>query len=506
MDADKIFKICDPLYNYIYLEKDEFSLLDQPILQRLRFIRQLGFSDEAFPSATHTRFAHSLGAFHLAGEAFDSIFGKNKGLLSEEKKKVFRKILRVASLLHDLGHGPFSHSSETLMPSLASLNLSKYLKNETRQVRHEDYSLKLILEEEGLAPVLKKMGLEASLVAQVLHPEFIGQKHGTKDFFKHKGLNFLPLLRQILSSPFDVDRMDYLHRDSLFCGVRYGLIDFVWLIAQMNCSIQNKQNEDQVFLSIDSSALYTLESLILGRQHMRLVVYFHYKSAIYNEMLKKYSKTCDWVLPSDLSSYLEYTDSRILEQLKKDKSNPWARRIVEKKPYFRLYEAPDYTIDLKTAQKESDKNVKKSQEQREADLKTAQKESDKNISCHPSDLKTAQKESDKNISCRPSDLKTIQEESDKNLFSELQSRLKQEGIDFIVVDSHKNSIKPSKKSQQNSMPVFLENKSLKHVQQWDKNPNLISIPSRTLKRVYVPPEKYPLAEKQLKKLLKEGLS
>ena len=445
MNADKIFKICDPLYNYIYLEKDEFSLLDQPILQRLRFIRQLGFSDEAFPSATHTRFTHSLGAFHLAGEAFDSIFNKNKGLLSEEKKKDFRKILRIASLLHDLGHGPFSHSSETLMPRLESLNLSKYLKNETRQARHEDYSLKLILEEEGLAPVLKDMGLEASLVAQILHPEFIG--HGTKDFFKHKGLNFLPLLRQILSSPFDVDRMDYLHRDSLFCGVRYGLIDFVWLIAQMDCLIQNKQNEDQVFLSIDSSALYTLESLILGRQHMRLVVYFHYKSTIYNEMLKKYSKTCDWLLASDLPTYLECTDSRILEQLKKDKSNPWARRIVEKKPYFRLYEASDYTTDLKTTQ----------------------------------------------------------EESEKNLFSELQCRLKQEGIDFIVVDSHKNSIKPSKKSQQESLPVFLENKSLKQVQQWDKNPHFISIPSRTLKRVYVPPEKYPIAETQLKSLLKETL-
>ena len=436
MSLEKTFRICDPLYNYIYLDRDELALFNHSAFQRLRLIRQLGFSDIAFPSAVHTRFTHSLGVSHLAGEAFDSIFEKNKGLLSDKKKQLFKKTLRIASLLHDIGHGPFSHSSECLMPPLKKLNLSAYLKDEERQARHEDYSLKFILEEEKL---LKQMGLEPSSIAQILHPDFIGDT----SFFKEKGLNFLPLLRQILSSPFDVDRMDYLYRDSLFCGVKYGLIDFIWLIAQMSCHIPKNQIngcQDQVFLSIDNSARYTLESLMLGRQHMRLVVYFHHKSAIYNEILKKYSKTCNWFFPAKLSEYLEFTDSKLLERLKTD-DNVWAKSITEKKPYLRLYEVLD---------------------------------------CMHSDLK-----------------KSTPEDA---VFYSLQEQLTKAGINFIAVDSQKNSIKPSKKEKEKS-PVFLENKSLSPVQKWDQDPNLFFIPARTLKRIYVPPKELSSAQKLLKSLL-----
>jgi len=476
MDLEKKIKICDPLYNYIYFEKYELSLLDHPVFQRLRYIKQLGFSDKAFPSATHTRFTHSLGVCHLAGEAFDSIFEKNKTLLSTEKKRLFRKYLRTAALLHDIGHGPFSHSSESLMPPLKNLNLSKYLKEENRQARHEDYSLKLILEEETLLKVLKDLGLEPSSIAQILHPDFIG---GEADFFKDKGLNFLPLLRQILSSPFDVDRMDYLYRDSLFCGVRYGLIDFIWLIAQMSCHIQKNQgknhsrtqDEDQVFLSIDSSALYTLESLILGRQHMRLVVYFHHKSTIYNEILKKYSKNCDWNLPSQIEDYLKWTDSKLLERLKKDNnkdSNVWAKKITEKKPYLRLYEGPSFVIHSPSFDQD--------QENQTNFLKGLS-------------LK------------RPFQNKShLKDSLEDPLFFLLQKKLTKKKIDFIVADSEKNSINPSKKEQKQS-PVFIENRSLDYVQQWDHIKSMLFIPSRTLKRIYVPEEQIPTTKKLLKKVL-----
>ena len=469
MNLEKKFKICDPLYSYIYLERNELPVFNHLAFQRLRSIRQLGFSDEAFPSATHTRFTHSLGVSHLAGEAFDSIFEKNKGLLSEKKKQVFRKNLRMASLLHDLGHGPFSHSSEVLMPPLKSLNLSQHLKATDRQARHEDYSLKMILEEESLIKALKQMGLEPVHIAEILHPEFSGET----GFFKEKGLNFLPLLRQILSSPFDVDRMDYLYRDSLFCGVKYGLIDFVWLIAQMDCHIQNNQGEDQVFLSIDSSALYTLESLILGRQHMRLVVYFHHKSTIYNEMLKKYSKTCSWVLPSNISDYLEFTDSKLLNELKGDKS-PYAQKIIERKPYFRLYEASDFSPHFFNAREQSFSR---------AFGLTKEFLSQKN-SLSPNEKQSEQKD----------------DSFKDNIFSFLQEKLNKEGVDFIVVDSQKNSIKPSKKESLNA-PVFLENKSLDQVQEWNQASNFLFIPSRRLKRIYVLPEQLSLARKYLRSLL-----
>ena len=163
-----------------------------------------------------------------------------------------------------------------------------------------------------------------------MHPEFKSKS----SFFRDEGLDFLPLLRQLISSDFDVDRMDYLYRDSLFCGVKYGLIDFTWLISHFDSHIER----DQVFLAIRREALYTLESLILGRQHMRLIVYFHHKSAIYNQMLKNYSRDCGWKLPSDILSYVSWTDSKLFEKLKSD-INTWAKRIIEQKAYLRLYES-----------------------------------------------------------------------------------------------------------------------------------------------------------------------
>ena len=328
---DKI-KICDPLYDYIYLDPGEKSLVNHFIFQRLRAIRQLGFSDQAFPSGTHNRFSHSLGVCHLAGKAFDSIFNKNKSFfLSESKKQKFRKLVRIAALLHDVGHGPLSHSSEPLMPPLKKLGLEKFLDHYAdRPARHEDYGIKLIMEKEGFYDAIRQAGAEPESVAQILHPEFFSGK----GFFVEGGLNFLPLLRQIISSDFDVDRMDYLYRDSLFCGVKYGLIDFIWLISHFDCHVE----KDQVFLAMGRESLYTLESLILGRQHMRLIIYFHYKSAIYNQMLKKYAHDCQWKLPEDIPSYIRWTDGQLFERLKSDK-NIWAQRIIGQKPYLRLYES-----------------------------------------------------------------------------------------------------------------------------------------------------------------------
>ena len=321
-------KICDPLYDYIYLEKGIADIIHHPSFQRLRSIRQLGFADQAFPSGTHNRYTHSLGVCHLAGQAFDSIMSKNPKLCPT-KKKLFRRLLCLSALLHDIGHGPLSHSSEGLMPDLKKLKLDKYLNSKDRQAQHEDYSLKFILDKEALYHPLKKL-VEPEGIAQILHPEF----KGDLDFFTEGGLNFLPLLRQIISSAFDVDRMDYLYRDSLSCGVKYGLMDYMWLISHFDGHIK----EGQVFLAIDSSALYTLESLILGRQHMGFVVYFHHKSSIYNQMLKNYSKECRWELSCDIVNYSQFTDIQLFEKLKSD-SNQWAQRITQKRPYLRLYES-----------------------------------------------------------------------------------------------------------------------------------------------------------------------
>lgn len=332
MQEYKKTKVCDPLYNYIYFDSAERELIQHPLFQRLRSIRQLGFVEKAFPSGTHNRYSHSLGVCHLAGEAFDSIFNKNPSLpLRESKKKDFRRALRISALLHDIGHGPLSHSSEALMPSLKNLALNSLLKTDfQRRARHEDYGLKIIMEKEALFDLIKKMGIEPLAVAQILHPEL----SKSSDFFKSGDLDFLPLLRQIISSDFDVDRMDYLRRDSLFCGVKYGLIDLFWLISHMDCHIEKQK----VFLAVRKEGIYNLESLLLGRQYMRLIVYFHNKASIYNQMLKNYIKEAGWRLPANILDYIQWTDSVLFEKLKSDHQNEWAKRIIDNKAYLRLYE------------------------------------------------------------------------------------------------------------------------------------------------------------------------
>lgn len=427
----KTSKICDPLYDYIYLDQEEKSLVDHPIFQRLRSIQQLGFSEQAFPSGTGNRFSHSLGVCHLAGVAFDSIFNKTKSLsLNESKKQDFKKALRISALLHDIGHGPLSHSSETLMPPLKTLGLKKFLNtNFERQARHEDYSVKFIMEDEGLYKTIKQTNTEPSVVAQLLHEEF----SGNESFFIEGGLDFLPLLRQIINSDFDVDRMDYLQRDSLYCGVKYGLIDFAWLISHFDSYIK----DNQVFLAIGKESLYTLESFILGRQHMRLIVYFHHKSAIYNEMLKKYAKDCNWKLPSVTQDYLEFTDSKLFDRLKSE-SNEWAERIIKKNPYLRLYE---------------------------------------HISFESSAY-----------------------QNNKQFILSLQERLQKEEINFIDINSEKHSIKPSKNISE-KYSLYLKNKVLNQTKPLYKDPALLSLPTRKIERIYVQPEQFSKAKSLLKDLI-----
>ena len=431
MPHRKQYKICDPLYDYIYLDSGEKSLVDQELFQRLRSIQQLGFSEKAFPSGTGNRFCHSLGAFHLAGLAFDSIFDKDRSVfLRESKKKQFRKTLTISALLHDIGHGPLSHSSEALLPDLKKLHLDKYLKTKKdRQARHEDYNVKLIMEEQSLAKAIQQAGAEPSAVAQLLHGEF----SGAEDFFIEKKLNFLPLLRQIISSDFDVDRMDYLQRDSLLCGVKYGLLDIIWLLSHFDLHIKG----NQAFLAIGKEALYTLESFILGREHMRMVVYCHHKSLIYNEMLKKYAEQCDWRLPHQLKNYTAFTDSRFFDHLREDK-NPWAKRITKSRPYIRLYEYIFFDSD--SSRKEGEK-----------------------------------------------------------IFSMIKNILKEARLDFIDTNSKKNSIKTSKTTLK-KYPIYLKNQVLNQAQLLDQSPSLRVFPSRKIQRIYVEPESFSKAKALLKKM------
>ena len=335
--------IRDPLHGSIELNSAESAVVDSAAFQRLRNIKQLGFGELSFPGATHSRYIHSLGAFHLSGIVFDQIF-KNFPFENKKSAKRFRQVLRLATLLHDVGHGPLSHSSEEVMPALKDLNFSVYPKMKRTQANHEDYAIKLITDS-PLTQILRK---NFSDILPIHVAALIDPKLEVKDnFFEESGFSLRPILSQIVSSELDVDRMDYLNRDSYFCGTSYGKIDLDWLISNLTYH----QYKDQLNLAISRRAMYTFDDFLISRHHMYLMIYFHHKSIVYDEMLHRYLKSddCGYKIPADIEEYLNYTDYHFYEHIARS-SNAWARRITEKKPFVRIFELHE-TEKTTTAEK-----------------------------------------------------------------------------------------------------------------------------------------------------------
>lgn len=327
-------EIRDPIHGSIALSKPEVALCDSAAYQRLRAIKQLGFSEFSFPGATHNRYLHSIGVCHLAGRAFDTIF-KHFKFSSLQKKESLRQTLRMAALLHDIGHGPLSHATEEVMPPLGDLRVEIY-KTKTspvdvsRQANHEDYTIKFVTDS-TLTKVIEKAGISPIHVATLIDKSL----PVPDDFFMEGGLNFRTILSQIVSSEMDVDRMDYLGRDAYHCGTNYGKVELEWLINHLTYHIE----EDQVFLALNRRALYTFDDFLLSRHHMHLMVYFHHKAIIYEEMLHRYlgSPDCTFSLPADIEEYVHCTDMALFQHLS-SAGNEWAQRISQRKPFKVLFE------------------------------------------------------------------------------------------------------------------------------------------------------------------------
>jgi HD superfamily phosphohydrolase len=155
------------------------------------------------------------------------------------------------------------------------------------------------------------------------------------DFFMDHGLDFRPVLSQVISSEMDVDRMDYLERDAYFCGTNYGRVELGWLIGNLS----THEKDGRMHLALNRRALYTFDDFLISRHHMYLMVYFHHKSIIFEEMLVRYltSKDCTYLLPSTMEEYIKCTDYSLYEHLANVK-NPWAQRIADRRPYRMLME------------------------------------------------------------------------------------------------------------------------------------------------------------------------
>ena len=325
-------EIRDPIHGALTISKQETRVLDSPAFQRLRMIKQLGFSEFSFPGATHSRYLHSLGASYLAGLAFDSIF-KDFKFSNEKKKHSYRQVLRLGALLHDIGHGPLSHSTEVVMPHLKDLQIGVYKDRENRKAHHEDYTIKFITDS-PLTEILSDSfpDFEPYHIACLVDRK-LEDKGG---FFFDNDLNFRPILSQIISSEVDVDRMDYLVRDAYFCGTSYGKVELEWLLGNFKYYIVENTH---VHLALDRRAIYTFDDFLLSRLHMYLMVYFHHKSTIYEKILYNYlsSEDCDYQLPSCIENYVSCTDFSLYENMASSQ-NPWAKRIAQRHPFRIVFE------------------------------------------------------------------------------------------------------------------------------------------------------------------------
>jgi HD superfamily phosphohydrolase len=316
-------EVRDPVHGSIKIQPQEIQIIEHPFFQRLRSIKQLGFSEYVFPGATHTRYLHSIGVMEVVSRVFDQVF-KEKVNGHEKDFLRLRQTVRLACLLHDIGHAPLSHTTEFVMPNVSALNLpSKFKPSHDHKATHEDYTLKSIVDSsftESFEEVIRDFGVDPNMVAELI----LGES-SDEEYFTINGLNYFPILHQLVSSEMDCDRMDYLLRDSYFCGVSYGKFDLDWIIDNLRIT----EVDGSAYLGITERAIATFDDFLLSRFHMFLMVYFHYKSVCLEKMLKRYfsSSPNEYQIPANIEEYLEHDDHFLMKVLR-NSSNEWAQKIV----------------------------------------------------------------------------------------------------------------------------------------------------------------------------------
>jgi HD superfamily phosphohydrolase len=285
----KKFEIRDPIYGFITLNEWEREIINHPVFQRLRRIRQLSLTDMVYPGATHTRFEHSLGVMHLATLMYDAIISNedNKKILEERLSyneiglKKDRQLVRLSSLLHDVGHAPFSHASEEIMPINGQTG---------KQHKHEDYTTAMI--KGPLKSTIENHQINRNNFG-ITAEEVAGLIEGNTKILEDR-----IFWKVIISSQLDADRGDYLLRDSHHIGVKYGVYDHSRLINTLALGVEPESEE--VVLGVDEGGWHVAEAVVIARYQLFTQVYFHKTRRAYDYHLKEAMKTVlnDGKLPS----------------------------------------------------------------------------------------------------------------------------------------------------------------------------------------------------------------
>lgn len=310
--AAKEFKIIqDPLNGPIKVSGEFQKIIDSSEFQRLRYIRTLGLCNLVFPGANHTRFEHSLGTMHLAG------------LFSDTLDIADRNLLMASALLHDIGHPPLSHSNEDVFESITGLD-------------HLEAGIRIIqgkgeFAESSIPGILESIGISPDEVASVLRSD-------RRD---------LRILSRIVSGPLDVDELDYLRRDSLYCGVQIGNVDHRRII-----NVAVKHDND---VMVEEKGLGTIESILIARILMYSTVYFHKTSRIAQSMV-------GYVIRDNVALFenpFSMDDSDLLHTLKTLKGDRIATSIINRnlfKPILRVAYTADVFAEINSTL-ESRKNL-----------------------------------------------------------------------------------------------------------------------------------------------------
>jgi HD superfamily phosphohydrolase len=280
-------EIADPIHKFIRFTDLEKKIIDSSVFQRLRRIKQLAGAHLVYPAAQHSRFEHSLGTMHVAGIAGEHLF--SIGVIDKESIQE----LRAASLLHDIGHGPFSHLFEEALKVTGNKN-------------HETIGEEIICKTE-LSDILSGFGYSPKTISEISFGN-------SKVKFKN----------EIISGSLSADLMDYLPRDGFFTGVEYGKVDYNRIINSFR--VTDNQN-----LALDISSFYSFESMIISRFEMFRAVYFH-KTVRSAEVMLLHSillSSEELNLPSlSLDDYLKLTDDSILWMISLSKNNKIAKEMI----------------------------------------------------------------------------------------------------------------------------------------------------------------------------------
>ena len=293
--------IRDPLWNNIRLDPLAFELIDTPAFQRLRYVRQLGLAFLVYPGATHARFEHALGTYHLARRTL-TLFEEQDEYAAVGRDEC--QLVRIAALLHDIGHYPFSHALE-----------------EIGAMHHEDVARPLIRDGEVAAILRRELGGDAPdrVVALI------------------RGESDSPL-QGLISGSIDLDKLDYLRRDAFMCGVSYGEIDVDRLINAL--TLVRDPDTGVPTVGMVEKGLSALESLLFAKYQMYRNVYWHHAVRSATAMYKRLVADALDAGALDAATLAAFTDEGLLHDLAQRVPSALLRSLRERRLYKRAFETP----------------------------------------------------------------------------------------------------------------------------------------------------------------------